>query len=53
MRCLSAVSGDDVGGELEIEEAHIDPDQWRQNITQFEFIQARGFNRLKASIDTG
>jgi REP element-mobilizing transposase RayT len=31
----------------------IAPDQWRLNVTQFEFIHARRFNRLKSSIDTG
>ena len=32
---------------------HIAQDRWRINITQFEFIHARRFNRLKPSIDTG
>ena len=31
----------------------IAPDRWRINVTQFEFIHARRFNRLKSSIDTG
>jgi REP element-mobilizing transposase RayT len=30
-----------------------DPERWRINVTQFESIHARRFNRLKASIDTG
>jgi hypothetical protein len=32
---------------------HIAPERWRINVTQFEFIHARCFNRLKPSIDTG
>ena len=32
---------------------HIAPERWRINVTQFEFIHARRFNRLKSSIDTG
>ena len=32
---------------------HIAQDRWRTNVTQFEFIHARGFNRLKPNIDTG
>jgi hypothetical protein len=32
---------------------HIAPERWRINVTQFEFIHARRFNRLKPSIDTG
>ena len=31
----------------------ITPEQWRINVTQFEFIHARRFNRLKSSIDSG
>jgi REP element-mobilizing transposase RayT len=31
----------------------IAPEQWRLNVTQFEFIHARRFSRLKSSIDTG
>ena len=31
----------------------ISPERWRTNVTQFEFIHARRFNRLKSSIDTG
>ena len=31
----------------------ITPERWRINVTQFEFIHARRFNRLKPSIDTG
>jgi hypothetical protein len=32
---------------------HIAPERWRSNVTQFEFIHARRFNRLKPSIDSG
>jgi REP element-mobilizing transposase RayT len=32
---------------------HISQERWRINVTQFEFIHARRFNRLKPSIDTG
>ena len=31
----------------------IAPERWRINVTQFEFIHARCFNRLKSSFDTG
>jgi hypothetical protein len=31
----------------------ISPDQWNLNVSHFEFLHARRFNRLKASIDTG
>jgi len=32
---------------------HIVPERWRLNVTQFQFIHARHFNRLKPSLDTG
>jgi hypothetical protein len=32
---------------------HISKERWRINVTQFEFIHARRFNRLKPCIDTG